>query len=289
MSESLTVTTYSAAGEFLNVAEDWLVRHEAANNLMLGLARRCADTAPAVDPVMMTVARGGELAAAMFMTPPRGAILYAPGEVGLAALDQIAEKIPRGRPRSQRVRRARRDVPCVREDMDPRTRQSLSLQMGQFIYEARQVTPPTGVSGLARLATSADLDFAADWMHRFNLEALGESQSDRARAEAESLIAAGRLLLWIDAGRAVSMAATARPTRTGIAIASVYTPPEDRGRGYASACVAEMTRRQLDAGREFVCLYADRANPTSNRIYRGLGYVPVIESAHYRFEPAETS
>ena len=71
----------------------------------------------------------------------------------------------------------------------------------------------------------------------------------------------------------------------GIAIGGVYTPPESRGHGYASACVAALSQRQLDAGRAFCALYTDLANPTSNSIYQKIGYRPVRASAMVEFMP----
>jgi hypothetical protein len=63
----------------------------------------------------------------------------------------------------------------------------------------------------------------------------------------------------------------------------VYTPPRFRRRGYASALVAELSRRLLDDGRDYCFLYTDLANPTSNRIYMDVGYELVCESADYAF------
>jgi uncharacterized protein len=52
----------------------------------------------------------------------------------------------------------------------------------------------------------------------------------------------------------------------------VYTPPEQRGRAYASALVGSLTQTLLNAGHRFVFLHTDLANPTSNRLYMRLGY-----------------
>ena len=51
-----------------------------------------------------------------------------------------------------------------------------------------------------------------------------------------------------------------------------YTPPQLRGRGYASAATAEVSRAATDAGAEEVLLYTDLANPVSNSIYQRIGY-----------------
>ncbi|MFG1885994.1 GNAT family N-acetyltransferase [Micromonospora sp. NPDC049102] len=57
------------------------------------------------------------------------------------------------------------------------------------------------------------------------------------------------------------------------------TSPAQRGRGWASNAVAEVSRRiQADGAR--VCLNTDQANPTSNKIYAALGYRPVVDMAN---------
>jgi predicted GNAT family acetyltransferase len=60
-------------------------------------------------------------------------------------------------------------------------------------------------------------------------------------------------------------------------IGAVYTPPEARGRGYATALVAAVSQHLLDRGRAFTYLYTDLANPTSNSIYQKIGYRPVAD------------
>ncbi len=62
------------------------------------------------------------------------------------------------------------------------------------------------------------------------------------------------------------------PPSYGVArVGPVYTPKSHRGRGYASAAVAEVSQRILDEGGR-ACLFTDQANPTSNKIYEALGY-----------------
>ena len=82
------------------------------------------------------------------------------------------------------------------------------------------------------------------------------------------------IALWEDGGEPVSLAGFGSPTPNGIRIGPVYTPPQLRGRGYASALTAHVSQAQLDAGRAFCFLYTDLANPTSNKIYVDIGYFP---------------
>jgi predicted GNAT family acetyltransferase len=63
----------------------------------------------------------------------------------------------------------------------------------------------------------------------------------------------------------------------------VYTPPELRGRGYASALTAALTGTLLDGGRRCCFLFTDLANPTSNRLYERIGYERVADVDEYTF------
>jgi predicted GNAT family acetyltransferase len=72
-------------------------------------------------------------------------------------------------------------------------------------------------------------------------------------------------------------------TPHGIRIGPVYTPPQMRGRGYASNLTAAASQDQLDAGRRFRFLFTDLANPTSNKIYRQIGDEPVCDVDQYGF------
>lgn len=67
------------------------------------------------------------------------------------------------------------------------------------------------------------------------------------------------------------MVGTNAPVAGAVRIGPVYTPPEQRGRGYASSAVAAASQQALDEGASSCTLFTDLANPTSNSIYRALG------------------
>jgi hypothetical protein len=84
-----------------------------------------------------------------------------------------------------------------------------------------------------------------------------------------------------------SVATVGGPTSHGTRISLVYTPPEFRGKGYASALVAALSQAMLDSGKGFCYLFTDQSNPVSNRIYQRIGYVPVCDFAEYRISYAK--
>lgn len=165
-----------------------------------------------------------------------------------------------------------------------KTGQRARVQMAERIYRLSRVIPPRPVSGRMRAAASADLELLAAWFQAFVAESQPwlDASLELARENARRWVDGGAFRVWDDGG-AVSMAGAAGPTPNGIRVAAVYTPPEKRRRGYASALVAALSQEQLDAGKRFCFLFTDLANPTSNKIYMDIGYEPVIDVDQYSF------
>ncbi|MDR3690209.1 MAG: GNAT family N-acetyltransferase [Fimbriimonas sp.] len=156
----------------------------------------------------------------------------------------------------------------------------------QRIYVLERLIPPRHTSGASRWAEQKDVPLVVGWVTAFHVEALPHEpySTDTAIATTRRMIDERRLVLWTVSQRVVSMAALSRPTPNGIWVNAVYTPPEERRRGYASAVVADVTQRGLDMGKRFTALYTDLDNPTSNSIYIKMGYEPICDSRNYWFD-----
>ncbi|MBW3589374.1 MAG: GNAT family N-acetyltransferase, partial [Actinobacteria bacterium] len=132
-----------------------------------------------------------------------------------------------------------------------------------------------------------ELDLIVSWFKGFNRDISAEPiDEERIKRFTESLFTTEdrKVYLWED-GEPVSMAVHSGPTPNGLRVAIVYTPPDKRRNGYASACVAAVSQVILDSGRTFCFLYTDLANPTSNHIYMEIGYEPVCDSDMWSFIP----
>jgi predicted GNAT family acetyltransferase len=143
--------------------------------------------------------------------------------------------------------------------------------------------PRRKVAGAARRAGARDVGLVAQWYAQFFAEAFGHPLEDADASARHMLDGGGAVVLWEHGGEALSLAAARAPVFGVARIGPVYTPPDLRGRGYGSAVTAAATRLLLDAGAVPV-LYTDLANPTSNAIYRALGYRPVCDWAMARFD-----
>lgn len=160
--------------------------------------------------------------------------------------------------------------------------QHYEVGMEQRIYGCIEVKPIPESSGRLREAAPDEIPLISQWIHEFSKEALEEVQQEEAGRIAERGISQSMIYVWDDNGP-VSMACKSRPTQHGAVVTIVYTPPQLRGRGYASSCVANLTRRMLNGEYEFTALYTDLSNPVSNHIYMNIGYEPAADSIVFVF------
>jgi predicted GNAT family acetyltransferase len=162
-----------------------------------------------------------------------------------------------------------------------RRKSAAAPDQGQRIYEVDEVVPAAPIPGALRRAAAPDRDLVVKWFTAFGAE-IGEPGGDIA-AGADRRIELGQVWLWDD-GRPVSVAALTHPVAGVVRVGPVYTPPDARGRGYASAVVGALSAGARARGRRCI-LFTDLENPTSNSIYRALGYRAVAEVLRYRFDP----
>ena len=75
--ERWQVTRFEKAGAFLELAQDFLTRHEAHNCLPLGIAAQLRDypERQVLPPYMSVISDAGEIVATALMTPPHGLVL----------------------------------------------------------------------------------------------------------------------------------------------------------------------------------------------------------------------
>jgi predicted GNAT family acetyltransferase len=156
--------------------------------------------------------------------------------------------------------------------------------MEQLIYQLEVVNKKVIGVGLMRVASDQDIERITQWIYEFSLVTPDQLSVDAARNLAQESVHAGSIYLWTINNKVVSMARKARPSKNGIVVSLVYTPIEERKKGYASSLVATLSQHLLDEGYQFCSLYTDLSNPTSNHIYREIGYKPIAESVMYSFK-----
>lgn len=99
-------------------------------------------------------------------------------------------------------------------------------------------------------------------------------------------IAEGRIFFWYDNDRPVCAVAHSPVVATSggsvVRIGPVYTPPNERRRGYAGLLTATVSLKLIEQGFGLM-LFTDGANPTSNGVYTRLGYEKIADVDEYAF------
>ncbi|MEO6577875.1 MAG: GNAT family N-acetyltransferase [Candidatus Limnocylindria bacterium] len=286
---AITVRHHDTTDEFLATASPFLEAHEAENNLILGIASAIHAT-PGVFEERPTFATAvdddGQVMAATLRTPPHNQVL---SWTDVPATSATLADALQDQPLPGLLGPTAAAAAFV-EEWTRITGQPAHLEVAERIFRLARVVPPERpASGGWRVIEERDRDLIAAWVLAFSEEAVPESPPiPDPMAVADRWVAqVGRIgYVWESSGRVASFVGASGQTPNGIRIAPVYTPPEQRHRGYASALTAAASQDQLDRGRRFVFLFTDLSNPTSNKIYRAIGYEPVCDMDQYRFDDA---
>lgn len=277
-------TVHPDVHSFAATALPWLEREPVVNSVP-ATATRTRLRAPAADaepPLWLTIRdEDGVLVGAAIGIPGRPLLLPATHPtVGTAIASFLA---------------AHAAVPGVLGPVEPAeafatrwsaiTGASIRVDMRQRIFQLDRATPPPGVRGRFRTSGGDDIERCVDWFAAFQREVF-PGQPRVPIAMLETAVVEGRVGLWECDERLVCMAGSNAPAGGVVRIGPVYTPPELRGHGYASACAAALSQRALDAGAVACTLATDQSNPTSNALYQRIGYYPVADAVSLTFEPA---
>lgn len=279
------VQSYSHAKEFLAYNLAFLMEAEAINNLIISLCMRMAE-APVNEGARfysLSLKNGKIGGCAVQTSPERNMILWAEEahyDIFSSEMNKFFHEHEIDFPGVLGPKKLAKQFAQTYAE----SRKLISrMHLDQGVYELQKLTPPAYASGFLRLAEEKDIPILVLWMPAFAQEALGDNMDeDTALAQAKSYIERKVLYIWED-GKAVSTCATSRATPNGISVNYVFTPKEYRGRGYASAGVAKLSEKQLEKY-DFCTLFTDLSNPTSNSIYRKMGYKQIANFATYMME-----
>jgi predicted GNAT family acetyltransferase len=230
-------------------------------------------------PVFVSVHDGDEVIGTVLSTALRGVNLGSlPTGLVPLVVDVLAEAAPRasGVAGSADAARLFADLHSARTGRGFHEAERVRLHKLEEFVEQK-------ADGAPRPATEADLAVLTPMVGAY-LADVGHPGGgvEEDRRWLEQRIARERLWVWEDNDRIVSMVGHQSPAFGAVRVGPVYTPPNFRGHGYASALTAKVTRRLHEAGNQ-VCLHTDLTNPTSNKIYAAIGYRPVQDFVGYTF------
>jgi GNAT superfamily N-acetyltransferase len=274
------VRAHDSVDEFRAIAEPLYRRDPVAHTIELTLLRaaRFPD-----DSLLLTVWDDGAPVGAVLQTPPYP---LACNGIPVNAMDSVVAQLVGWRPGLTGVRGARSRAIAFADAWRAITGRSGTMSTEERLYRLGTLRAPTGVSGAPRDAADEDRGQLAEWVELFFQETF--SQRDEAAGErfVDTANQVGdRFVLWDVDGTPVSVAMLRAPAAGVSRIGPVFTPRERRGHGYGSAVTAAASALARRNGVDDVVLFADLANPTSNAIYRRIGFEAVCDSVRVDFNP----
>lgn len=278
------------AGEFLSRAGEHLALDPVTGTVVATIAQRIRDTGRGALPYCwFAVVAGpdGEPAGIAMRTAP-----FAPYPVYLLAMPDAAARalaaavLGRGedvggatglRPAADLFAAAIADA----------TGRGVGTGLHHRLFELGTLVEPRPVPGRLRPVRADEAEQALAWVQQFFVdtdEQAGRPAGHDGEAAAFGIEDVRRKIveevLWFwedDDGRVVHLIG-ANPPAYGVSrIGPVYTPKQERGRGWAGGAVAEVSRLLRERG-DRVILFTDQANPTSNALYQALGYEAVADT-----------
>jgi predicted GNAT family acetyltransferase len=275
----------STPSEFRSLVEPLVGADEARHTVMLGVLDAIERT-PQRYPqfVLWVVEQDGRTQAAALRTPPYHAVVAQP--LSAEALDELARVMHEESPDLPGVNGLRPQVDDFGAAWACLSGGSAVERMRLILHRLERLEEVPVPPGLMRAAAPGDRPLLIEWMRAFAVETGVQGGADELEKGIDGRLGEPLgLMVWEDDGAVVSIAGSVASSPGCGRVGPVYTPPELRGRGYATALVRELTAARLAAGARTMVLYTDVANPTSNAIYRRIGYEPLCEAVELDFEP----
>ena len=155
-----------------------------------------------------------------------------------------------------------------------------------LVHKLEKVNPSEFPEGEFKPAKSNAVEYLSEWANQFQHDAHAFPKKTKAEMtyQVRSLISKGDLFTWVNKGELYSMAAIVRKTKNLGIVGLVYTPKHLRGKGYAKSCVSKLSEHILQNGFKNCGLFTESLNPTSNKIYKEIGYNVSTEFSDIAFE-----
>lgn len=272
--------------EFWQYAQTYLLENEAEHNALLGIIHtllQYPERYPA-SPYLAIVQANSKILAIALRTPPNYLLLSK--VQGFNALNLIAEDLQHEQ--LPGVGGLVAETEAFVQIWRTLTGQVYQRGAESRLYQLTRVEPITAVRGNLRLANPGDRPLLLQWFAAFYAD-IDTVTDDEIVRRVDVDLKRQSIYFWED-GVPVSMVGGRQFTSTAARIAPVYTPPEHRCKGYATASVAALSQKFLAQGcdaeqfplRSKRCfLFTDLANSTSNSIYQKIGYRPVCDWHEY--------
>ena len=271
---------YDDPKEFYDQIGNFLYERELENNLLIGIAENIQHRENLGDILLCAVFEKRQPVLVAMMTPPWPLLLNS-ANVNKESLGFLIEKLQNDDISFSGFLAEKKIAELFESSWLDAGNTKLKLFRNERIYKLTRCKEINLSTGKIRKAGEDDVGLITNWTISFQKEIQEETDYDHARKMVIDRL--NHIHVWLDA-EPVSMCCSARETRNSRIINMVYTPPDKRGKGYASSLVHGCCKGILENEKQFCGLFTDLSNPVSNSIYRKIGFEPVMDLVQYKLE-----
>ncbi|MDQ0186287.1 GNAT family N-acetyltransferase [Cytobacillus kochii] len=279
---------YDNAHDFERKIEPILLEKEDVFSLFFGVLQ-AIKAGNYENPFMATIEEDGKVLALFQMTPPHPLNLIFVDEIRLEEImDLFIKNMVALEISFRSIISLKPWAYKVAKKWEIKTGMTHQLLMDQGLYRLNKVNETLEHSpGTWRYAEESDSTLIEKWFNLFESDTgLPISPIEHVKKRVAMFLKEREVFLWEDKGKIVSMMKKSRPTKNGVTVTLVFTPKEERKKGYARTLVTAVSRELLKDF-DFCVLYTDMMNPTSNKIYREIGYARIADSVHLSLDKDE--
>ena len=276
---------YNNVDKFIEDTFDILAGNEIQNNIIIGNCLKGKDGLDTSNWFMATVKDDhGDIRLIAMMTPPYNLSMYETGNVQEDGILHFFAKELTAQNIAVPGIITEKSLAARFSDIYLSVVSKTNIKVTNMrIFRLDEVRNIPISEGKLRLATENDLYFLPYWHVYFSTDcSLQVVDMCSAIEKDKSFLNSKSLYIWEDSFP-VSQAAMGRKTLNNAVVSYVYTPPYFRGKGYASSCVASLSRHLLESGYKSCSLFTDLANPVSNSIYMKIGYKPICDFDEHKY------
>lgn len=265
---------YDDPNEFVKENEKFILEKEWLNNLMAGNYKDAVKDGIDENWLLARVTEGEQTELVMLLRKPWRLLIYSPTNNKSEELYRFAaEELYKIDPNLEGVNTEKEVSQIFAREFCKVAGKELKVRFEMRILVLEKLKEANLRDDVIfRKAEMKDKDTLIEFRRIFSEEALNENLSYEELEEIfYKNLERGFYVLEKD-GKIVSIAVTNRHLSKGKSVGSVFTPKEERGKGYAYNIVYRLSKELLDSGLEYCVLFTDDSNPISNHVYEKIGY-----------------
>ena len=277
---------YKNEKEFINENEELLLEKEWLNNLILGNCYYALENGIDESWLLASIIDNNRTELIMLLRRPWKLLLYSPTNNKDDRLYKFA---------AEEVYKIDKEIPGVNSENEIANK--FADEYCKLAKKEKKLHIPMRILLLEKLSNSdlrddvvfrkadiKDKEVLKEFTRNFYNEALQEEISEEELEEKFYSNLEKEYFVLEKKEKIVAQTLSSRKLKKGKNISGVFTPKEERGKGYAYNLVYRVSKKFIDDGAEYCVLFTDDTNPISNHVYEKIGYKRVVDTSDIEFK-----